>query len=62
MPTLTLADVPRDPYSKVLHLCRYPEKCCAVCDRHRERCWHPIGRRAGDFPSPLARVTVMHLN
>ena len=42
----TLADVPRDPFSKVLHLCRYPEKCCAVCDRHRERCWHPVGRRA----------------
>lgn len=41
----TLADVPRDPHAKVLHLCRYPEKCCPVCDRHRERCWHPVGRR-----------------
>lgn len=38
-----LADVPRDPHIKVLHLCRYPEKCCAICDRHRERCWHPAG-------------------
>lgn len=28
----------------VLHLCRYPEKCCSTCDRHRERCSHPIGR------------------
>ena len=31
----SLADVPADPHSKVLHLCRYPEKCCTVCDRHR---------------------------
>jgi hypothetical protein len=29
------------PHIKVLHLCRYPEKCCTVCDRHRERCRHP---------------------
>lgn len=29
---------------RVLHLCRYPEKCCTTCDRHRERCAHPIGR------------------
>jgi hypothetical protein len=28
----------------VLHLCRFPEKCCTTCDRHRERCAHPIGR------------------
>lgn len=42
----TLADVPRDPHSKVLHLCRYPEKCCTVCDRHRQRCWHPVGGRS----------------
>ena len=37
----SLAEVPRDPHIKVLHLCRYPEKCCTVCDRHRERCRHP---------------------
>lgn len=30
--------------NSVLHLCRYPEKCCPTCDRHRERCSHPIGR------------------
>lgn len=42
----SLAEVPSDPYAKVLHLCRYPEKCCTVCDRHRGRCWHPVGRRA----------------
>ena len=40
----SLADVPADPHSKVLHLCRYPEKCCTVCDRHRSRCWHSAGR------------------
>jgi len=40
----SLADVPADPHSKVLHLCRYPEKCCTVCDRHRERCRHRSGR------------------
>ena len=38
-----LADVPADPHSKVLHLCRYPEKCCTVCGRHRQRCRHPVG-------------------
>ena len=26
----SLADVPIDPHIKVLHLCRYPEKCCTV--------------------------------
>ena len=31
------------PHIKVLHLCRYPEKCCTVCDRHRERV--PSSRR-----------------
>lgn len=41
----TLADVPVDPHSKVLHLCRYPEKCCKICDRHRKRCWRPVGGR-----------------
>jgi hypothetical protein len=45
----SLADVPADPHSKVLHskvlhLCRYPEKCCTVCDRHRQRCRHPARR------------------
>ena len=40
----SFAEVPRDRHVKVLHLCRYPEKCCTVCDRHRERCWHPTGR------------------
>jgi hypothetical protein len=40
----SLAEVPADPQSKVLHLCRYPEKCCTVCDRHRQRCRHPAGR------------------
>jgi len=40
----SLAEVPADPHSKVLHLCRYPEKCCTVCDRHRERCRHRAGR------------------
>ena len=29
---------------RVLHLCRFPEKCCTTCDRHRDRCAHPIGR------------------
>lgn len=28
----------------VLHLCRFPERCCTTCDRHRDRCSHPIGR------------------
>jgi hypothetical protein len=28
----------------VLHLCRYPDKCCTTCDRHLDRCSHPIGR------------------
>jgi len=42
----TLADVPSERHSKVLHLCRYPEKCCTVCDRHRRRCWHPVGGRS----------------
>jgi len=40
----SLADVPQDPHSKVLHLCRYPDKCCTICHRHRERCRHPAGR------------------
>jgi hypothetical protein len=40
----SLADVPADPHSKVLHLCRYPEECCTVCDRHRSQCRHPAGR------------------
>ena len=39
-------DVPPDPQSRVLHLCRYPEKCCTICDLHRERCWHPTGRQS----------------
>ncbi len=43
----SLAEVPRDPHIKVLHLCRYPERCCTVCDRHRERCRHPTGRQPG---------------
>ena len=30
----SIAEVPRDPSSKVLHLCRYPDKCCTICDRH----------------------------
>ena len=42
----TLAEVPSDPFAKVLHLCRYPEKCCTICDRHRHRCWHPVGGRS----------------
>ncbi|HEY5114528.1 MAG TPA: hypothetical protein VIJ00_03280 [Nakamurella sp.] len=42
----SIAEVPRDPSSKVLHLCRYPDKCCTICDRHRERCWHRVGRRS----------------
>ncbi len=33
-----------DTRGAVLHLCRYPEKCCITCDRHRDRCAHPIGR------------------
>ena len=40
------ADIPPDPQNRVLHLCRYPEKCCTICDRHRERCWHPTGRQS----------------
>ena len=50
----TLADVPRDPHSKVLHLCRYPEKCCTVCDRHRQRCWPRWEADPGDgcFSAP----------
>jgi len=32
-----------DSSGNVLHLCRFPEKCCPTCDRHRERCAHPIG-------------------
>src|SRR5664279_817927 len=42
----SIAEVPENPHSKVLHLCRYPEKCCTICDRHRERCWHRAGRRS----------------
>src|SRR6185437_14391541 len=29
----SLADVPTDRFAKVLHLCRYPDRCCKVCDR-----------------------------
>jgi hypothetical protein len=25
--------VPTDRFAKVLHLCRYPDRCCKVCDR-----------------------------
>jgi hypothetical protein len=39
-------DVPLDPQSNVVHLCRYPNRCCTVCDRHREPCGHPTGRRS----------------
>jgi len=34
----SLADVPTDRFAKVLHLCRYPDKCCKVCGRYRARC------------------------
>ena len=36
----SLTDVPTDPCVKVLHLCRYPDRCCTVCGRHRQRCRH----------------------
>jgi hypothetical protein len=36
----SLADVQMDRFAKVLHLCRYPDRCCAVCGRHRHRCHH----------------------
>jgi hypothetical protein len=42
----SIADVPEDPHSRVLHLCSYPDKCCTICDRHRDRCWHRAGRRS----------------
>lgn len=43
----TLADVPVDRSFKVLHLCRFPEKCCSVCQRHKSSCWHDrVGFRA----------------
>jgi hypothetical protein len=25
---------------KTLHLCRFPAKCCSVCGRHKDGCWH----------------------
>ena len=43
----TMADVPAERPFKVLHLCRFPEKCCAVCGRHKDRCWHERMRRHG---------------
>jgi hypothetical protein len=43
----TLADVPADRPSKVLHLCRFPERCCSVCGRHKGGCWHERIRRHG---------------
>ena len=36
----TLADVPAERPFKVLHLCRFPEKCCSVCQGHKSSCWH----------------------
>ena len=42
---VTMADVPTERPFKVLHLCRFPEKCCAVCGRHKDRCWHVMRHR-----------------
>lgn len=47
---LSMADVPPDRGSKVLHLCRFPERCCTVCERHKDRCHHGRPQHA-----PLAR-------
>lgn len=40
----SLADVPIDRFAKVLHLCRYPERCCTICGGDRVRCRHQTCR------------------
>lgn len=42
---MTMDEVPNDRALKVVHLCRYPYKCCAVCERHRSGCWHDLLKR-----------------
>jgi len=41
----SMAEVPPDRGSKVLHLCRFPARCCTVCERHKDRCRHERSHR-----------------